>query len=734
MINARTDPIPVSSTPGVLCLAAVSIVALAALTFAPAYGLSSTLVLDPIPDRVYAGDKVSFTGTLTGSGQALPGRTVWICADYRLAPDECLAYAVTNEWGRYYTEWVAKEGIFGTNVYIYATFDGDDGWYADYRLYANAQSLRHTMSVYKYGGSIQLDPIPNRAAYGDVISLSGTLSLDAHSPEGSVVYIKDEDSFNPDDLLTTAYVDASGRFTTYWIVADVDPDYTIDIQAVYEGSPLYYRMATPIQKLDGYERVVGPDTDPVPNDGYMEIYRSLDFDRSPRVAIVLSSDSYNEVRGHIVPVQEGILGLTAMLESAYPSGDWSVDFEVVEPGSGFDEHPDVIVNLVTRDDDSDCNWDWDSGGILGWASIMDPKPVPTTVCSYGDRTNFEVGATAVHEFIHAIGVGHTFNIPRDMLCSTEAEYGETCPGLSNKSTTPSVLNLAAVAAVYGTDGFQNPNNQVKFKERFTLGDSPSGGLVVSQPGVSNTERLHNIAVDTDAIRQHLGLGSGQGISGGTNTGKLFGIAVDTDAIRQHLGLGSGQGISGGTNTGKLFGIAVDTDAIRQHLGLGSGQGISGGTNTGKLFGIAVDTDAIRQHILVFSAADVYGASLTPDAVPDQIAHVVVSDNLGSTDLLQEYTDTLDCDLNPTRITGIRANVSGADGLNNFVTMELKVGSDKKAEFTFVNNTSVLKDGSSLPFDFSGSDLTITGYLLDNSLILVQIEYDSVKTDGCVQQD
>lgn len=119
---------------------------------------------------------------------------------------------------------------------------------------------------------------------------------------------------------------------------------------------------------------------------------------------------------------------------------------------------------------------------------------------------------------------------------------------------------------------------------------------------------------------------------------------------------------------------------------------------------------------------------------DQVAFVSINDIDGSTSLVQDYTATLDCDLNTVRITDVVGYLSGADGLNNFVTMELKVGKDTKAEFTFADNISVLEDESSLPFEFSGSDLTITGDLVDNSSILVQISYDSALTDGCIQQD
>ncbi len=117
---------------------------------------------------------------------------------------------------------------------------------------------------------------------------------------------------------------------------------------------------------------------------------------------------------------------------------------------------------------------------------------------------------------------------------------------------------------------------------------------------------------------------------------------------------------------------------------------------------------------------------------DQVAFVSINDIDGSTSLVQDYTETLDCDLNTVRITDVVGYLSGADGLNNFVTMELKVGKDTKAEFTFADNISVLEDESSLPFEFSGSDLTITGDLVDNSSILVQISYDSALTDGCSQ--
>ena len=187
--------------------------------------MGSTLTLDSIPGWVYAGDIVTFTGTLTSGGSPVSGATVRICEDDPFIPDECLARGSTGHTGMFAIPWTVKAGLVETEFDIYAKFDGNSRYYSD-------RSSNQYMDVYKRGGSITLNPIPASAELGEVIAISGTLVLDGRGTEGAVVYIKDEDTLNPDDLLASAYVDAAGRFSTSWVVADVDPDYTIDIQAV----------------------------------------------------------------------------------------------------------------------------------------------------------------------------------------------------------------------------------------------------------------------------------------------------------------------------------------------------------------------------------------------------------------------------------------------------------------------------------------------------------------------
>ncbi len=427
----------------------------------------SSLTLDPIPNRVYAGDTVTFTGTLTGGGSPLSGRTVAIYDDDTLRPDDYLARGTTDNAGRFSIDWKVEAGTVEIEFDIYAEFDGDG-------KYSDDQSRRQPMNVYKRGGSLTLDPIQTSAALGEAIPLSGTLMLDGRSPEGSIVYIKDDDTLGFDDLLATAYVDSSGRFATYWIVEDVDTfDYTIEIQAVFEGDDLYRRLATPIEELDidplapapGPTDPLAPAPGPTEGEGYMELYYSLDFERAPRMLIVPSPYSYDEVREYIYPVREGIQLLTSMLEQEYGDGNWNVGVEVVAPGERTTHKPDIIVNVVTSDDDYECR-----DTVLGYALLTGHKPVQAAVCYKDGRTNKDVEATAVHEFIHAVGVGHTFNIRGDRMCSVE-DGVPTCPDLRSRSKTPSGLNLAAIVAIYGTDGFQNPNNNhVSWGEKLTVAD------------------------------------------------------------------------------------------------------------------------------------------------------------------------------------------------------------------------------------------------------------------------
>ena len=180
---------------------------------------------------------------------------------------------------------------------------------------------------------------------------SGILNIDFENPKNSVVYIKDEDTLGSDDLLATAYVHSNGSFSTTWLVTEVDfPKSDAEIFAVYEGNKFTDRAATAITKLSILDALSKPPI-VLSYDKYMELYYSIPFYKVPLVAIIPAPDSFDQVRSHIIPVKEGIKMSTLQLEQKY-GDNWNVDFDVVYPGSKFKSKPDIIMNLVTADQES----------------------------------------------------------------------------------------------------------------------------------------------------------------------------------------------------------------------------------------------------------------------------------------------------------------------------------------------------------------------------------------------
>ena len=443
----------------------------------------TSLTLYKIPSSVNEGQIVTFTGVLYNDGRPLANKVVYI-QESDFGPDEVLASGWTDQNGRFSIQWRAEAATVEIEFDIYAIFEGDS-------YYNKDRTNNQYMDVYersKIDGSITLDPFQRTAKVGQEVTFSGTLKLNSGSPTGAAVYIKDEDSFSRDELLVTAYVESNGRFSATWIAEHTDFDSTIDIFAVFEGDSKYYRQATcnsvcgnamPLH-ISGHVNT-SPLTTPPSNipDGsqYMEMKYALNMYKPPHVAIVPDPDAYNQVRSHIVPVKEGIDVWSHELERRYSGGNWDVTGELVTPGDRFNSKPDVIVNLVTHERDDGCLNDY-----FGWALRLPNlnNPIQTTVCSTfgGEKnSNQDVAIVAGHEFIHAMGLGHAFNKSGDVMCSVE-DTGPTCQSGTRQSSIPSSLNLGAVAKIYGTDGFQNPNNSVKYESRYA-----EGGSTRTQPNV-----------------------------------------------------------------------------------------------------------------------------------------------------------------------------------------------------------------------------------------------------------
>ncbi len=452
---------------------------------------STTITLDRIPSQIFAGQSFTFTGRVTSNGQPLPSVLVKIMEDDPLSPDQRLGIERTNSDGRFSIPWHVSAGYFETDFDIYAVFDGDSS-------YKRARSLNQIMSVLKYAGSIVLDPLPASARVGEAIIFSGSLNFDQGSERGAIVYIKDEDPLDRDDLLATAYVDGSGRFSANWFVTDVDTDSVADIYAVFEGNAEFYRLTTcdrvatlgfggtckytiPLKITTLSAPSPGPSTGPGPDYEYIEVYYSIPLTRNPHVVISPSPDSYDVAKQYVGSIKKGIQIWEYDLERKF-GGTWDVTFEVTSPRDPFFKNkPDIVVNIVTPDEDTKCLSEY-----AGWSEVWKTPPdtIQTQVCTSSD----DIHRTAAHEFIHAMGLGHAFNKKGDMMCSFEYDNGKkfkTCPDLNSRSNRPSDLNLEAVEHLYNSDGFKNPNKSVLYKSKFVAGDSQSSGTSVSKSSLDS---------------------------------------------------------------------------------------------------------------------------------------------------------------------------------------------------------------------------------------------------------
>jgi len=543
-----------------------------------------TVVLDPLGfNQVISGDTIVFTGKIfCPSGYIHPSVQVVIYENKFIDNDPILVTTYTNSNGEFSVPWIAKtsDDIDSEGTTIQAKYTaypwGSSG------MYYESISEKQIITIKRLLSEISLDPLPASAEIGEMLFFTGKLGLESGSTEGYIVYIKDEDPFDSDDLLATGYVESDGSFSANWIVTNTDEDRITDVYAVFEGADIYWRVTTcdngmtyqrgggcnytiplqitgeilppappppPAPKLDsdgdgifddndqcvnsaetynGYQDWDGcPDTvPPVPptnidsdgdgindnfdscpyvaetfngyqdhdgcsdtipkpipkenlnGDEYMKLRYTHTLDKNPVVAIVPAPDSYEQVRKYIIPAQEGVMMWGNDLTREY-GGDWNVDFIIIDPNSNkFSMKPDIIMNVVTRNDESGCGVDFAGIAYLQYSTdesgAWRPSslPVNTVVCTTGVGFNYDtnrVSGIAAHEFIHAMGLGHTFNKNNDLMCSVESGV-PTCDNTYNKSRTPSDFNLASVKKTYQADGWKNPNFKIySNSEQFTAG-------------------------------------------------------------------------------------------------------------------------------------------------------------------------------------------------------------------------------------------------------------------------
>ena len=144
-----------------------------------------------------------------------------------LARDKLIGILTTSSKdGTFSGTWTATPRSDGGAYDFYAVFEGKPDLGKARSQTFSVSVIGHTepvIDVLRLSSSyITLDPIASDVAVGTKVIFSGTLKLENGNPAGKIVYIKDEDSLDQDDILAQATVGPDGRYQTSWIVRDVD--------------------------------------------------------------------------------------------------------------------------------------------------------------------------------------------------------------------------------------------------------------------------------------------------------------------------------------------------------------------------------------------------------------------------------------------------------------------------------------------------------------------------------
>lgn len=128
------------------------------------------------------------------------------------------------------------------------------------------------------------------------------------------------------------------------------------------------------------------------------------------------------------------------------------------------DEADIVLTLRDEPNPSQCI------NRYGYSMPFDRDPHPQYILAYTSCEGVpisedQIATTIMHEFGHALGLGHTHNQNKDLMCSFE-KGAKTCSALADPKTDPSDLNLQGIFYIYGTDGFDGYNRVLVNKPYF----------------------------------------------------------------------------------------------------------------------------------------------------------------------------------------------------------------------------------------------------------------------------
>jgi hypothetical protein len=325
------------------------------------------------------------------------------------------------------------------------------------------QYLQYTVAV--YNGSEAL-PSSQVISYSDDVFLTSK-NYPAYQVE--YTYRSDQDNRQLRAIEVGTVIENKAYFVSY---------YASDDRGFSQFLPIAQQMIESFE-LNEAKRTRGvAGTMPNPGSQYLEL--SYDEWRSDNINVLLlvNPDTEEQSSRYVDEVENAINSWSQILKqySGNPNA-WNFNVSTsigylssIEIGPG--RQADLVIELAG-----------DPEGVIGcegFIGVAPPHPyeltIPVTVHVLTSCLDTQTGelfeypeavvySTALHEFAHALGLGHAFNINNDLMCSAEADingnFVPTCEFFETDVEEISEADVAALVYKYGIDGFEPPNTELR---------------------------------------------------------------------------------------------------------------------------------------------------------------------------------------------------------------------------------------------------------------------------------
>jgi hypothetical protein len=325
------------------------------------------------------------------------------------------------------------------------------------------QYLQYTVAV--YNGSETL-PSSQVISYSDDVFLTSK-NYPAYQVE--FTSLSDQDNRQLRAIEVGTVIENKAYFVSY---------YASDDRGFSQFLPIAQQMIESFE-LNEAKRTRGvAGTMPNPGSQYLEL--SYDEWRSDNINVMLlvNPDTEEQSSRYVDEVENAINSWSQTLKqySGNPNAwNFNVSTSVgylssVEIGPG--RQADLVIELAG-----------DPEGVIGcegFIGVAPPHPYELTIAvtvhvltscldsQTGELIEYPeavVYSTALHEFAHALGLGHAFNINNDLMCSAEADINgnlvPTCEFFETDVEEISEADVAALVYKYGVDGFEPPNTELR---------------------------------------------------------------------------------------------------------------------------------------------------------------------------------------------------------------------------------------------------------------------------------